>query len=94
MQVKWLRLAVQNLDDEAAYIAQDNPQAANALVVQVLKSVNLLGSFPNLGRAGRVFGTRELVIAEFPYIIPYRVKSDTVEILRVFHTSRKWPRSL
>jgi addiction module RelE/StbE family toxin len=94
MQVKWLRHALQNLDDEAAYIAQDNPQATNALIAQVLKSVNLLGRFPNSGRAGRVFGTRELVITEFPYIIPYRVKSDTVEILRVFHTSRKWPRSL
>lgn len=94
MQVKWLRRALQNLDDEAAYIAQENPQAANTLVSQVIKSVNQLSSFPNLGRAGRVFGTRELVITDFPYIVPYRVKADTVEILRVFHTSRKWPRSL
>ena len=94
MQVKWLRHVLQNLGDEAAHIAQDNTQATNALVAQVLKAANLLGSFPNSGRAGRVFGTRELVITDFPYIIPYRVKSDTVEILRVFHTSRKWPRSL
>lgn len=94
MQVKWLQRALQNLDDEAAYIAQENPQAANALVSHVINAVNQLGSFPNLGRAGRVFGTRELVITDFPYIIPYRVKADVVQILRVFHTSRKWPRSL
>lgn len=94
MQVKWLQRALQNLDDEAAYIAQENPQAAKALVSHVINTVNQLSSVPNLGRAGRVFGTRELVITDFPYIIPYRVKADVVQILRVFHTSRKWPRSL
>ena len=26
-----------------------------------------------------------------PYIIPYRVREDRVEVLRVFHTARKWP---
>ncbi|MDP1658017.1 MAG: type II toxin-antitoxin system RelE/ParE family toxin [Methylotenera sp.] len=94
MQVKWLIRALQNLDDEAAYIAQENPQAASTLVSQVISSVNQLSNFPNLGRTGRVFGTRELVITGLPYIIPYRVKDEVVEILRVFHTSRKWPRSL
>ena len=36
-------------------------------------------------------GTRELVVAETPYIIPHRVRGDAVEILRVFHAARKWP---
>jgi toxin ParE1/3/4 len=36
-------------------------------------------------------GTRELVVTRFPYILPYRVREQAVEILRVFHTSRKWP---
>lgn len=44
-----------------------------------------------MGRAGRVAGTRELVVADTPYIIPYRVRGDAVEILRVFHAARKWP---
>ncbi len=94
MQVKWLKRALDNLNDEAEYIAQDNPQAAHALVTHVIKSVNQLANLPNLGRAGRIFGTRELIITDFSYIIPYRVKSEVVEILRVFHTSRKWPRNL
>lgn len=94
MQVKWLKRALDNLEDEADYIAQDNPHIAHALVAHVFNSVDQLTNFPNLGRAGRVFGTRELVITGYPYIIPYRVQSDTVEILRVFHTSRKWPKGL
>jgi toxin ParE1/3/4 len=43
------------------------------------------------GRAGRVPGTRELVIAGTPFIIPYRVAENTIQILRVLHGKRKWP---
>lgn len=43
-----------------------------------------------MGRPGRVAATREGVLPNFPYIIPYRVKDQWIEILRVFHTSRKW----
>lgn len=91
MRVRWLNRALQNLDAEAAYIAQDNPKAAKECVAHILNSVQQLTNHPNIGRAGRVFGTRELVITHYPYIVPYRIKNDTVEVLRVFHTSRKWP---
>lgn len=91
MQVKWLRRALLNLDHEASYIAQDNPQAAAELVLHLRDSALMLGDQPNLGRPGRIPGTRELVITNLPYILPYRVRNDSVEILRVFHTSRKWP---
>lgn len=92
MRVKWLRNALGGLESEAEHISQDNPQAAAELVVEIFKKVNQLSDFPNLGRPGRVPGTRELVITRYPYIIPYRVKDEIVEILRVFHTSRRWPR--
>ncbi len=91
MQVRWLNSALNNLDDEAAYIAQENRKAAHEFVSHILKSVEQLASHPSIGRAGRVFGTRELVVTQYPYIVPYRIKNNTVEILRVFHTSRKWP---
>lgn len=90
MQVKWLRRALRNLEQEA-HIAQDNPRAAAALVVEADESTRLLARHPDRGRPGRVPGTRELVLRHFPYIIPYRVKEQRVEILRVFHMSRKWP---
>ena len=35
--------------------------------------------------------TRELVIGSLPYVIPYRVRDGDIEILRVLHTSRRWP---
>ena len=92
MRVRWLRKALANLDAEAAYIARDNPAAAARVVMAIEEAVRNLTRFPALGRPGRVPGTRELVVPTTPYIIPYRVRNNAVEILRVFHASRKWPR--
>ena len=92
-KISWLRTALKNLDDETIYIAQDNPQAAVVPVKHVLGMVNALAEYPALGRPGRVPGTRELIITGTPCLIPYRVKGKAVEILRVFHDSRRWPSS-
>jgi plasmid stabilization system protein ParE len=92
MRVRWLRTALRNLDEEATYIAADDPVAARLVVARVLEAVTQLADQPGLGRPGRVPGTRELVVARTRYMVPYRVKRDTVEILRVFHTSRRLPK--
>jgi addiction module RelE/StbE family toxin len=94
MQVKWLRNAAKNLNDATEYIADDNPKVAREFFIHTIESVNKLAQYPELGRAGRVPGTRELVILGYPYIVPYRIKDGNVEILRVFHTSRMWPKKL
>jgi plasmid stabilization system protein ParE len=83
---------LQNLDEEASYIAADDPTAARLVVARVLEAVAQLADQPALGRPGRVPSTRELVVARTRYIVPYRVKRDAVEILRVFHTSRRLPK--
>jgi addiction module RelE/StbE family toxin len=92
MKVRWLREALRNLDREAAYIAEDDPQAAHRIVSRIREAVAKLKSQPNLGRPGRVPGTRELVVSGTPYIIPYRVRQQSVEVLRVFHGARRWPK--
>ena len=91
MRVRWLRKALRNLDDEATYIAAEDAAAARLVVKRVLDAVSILAEQPGLGRRGRVPGTRELVVAKTRYIVPYRVRGETVEILRVFHTSRRLP---
>ena len=94
MQVRWLRNAAKNLNDASVYVAGDNPKVAREFFIHTIESVNKLAQYPELGRAGRVPGTRELVIFGYPYIVPYRIKDGNVEILRVFHTSRMWPKKL
>ena len=82
---------MRNLDDEAAYIANDNADAARLVVQRVLNAVAMLAEQPGLGRPGRIPRTRELVVLKTRYIVPYRVRGEVVEILRVFHTSRRLP---
>lgn len=91
MHVKWLKRALRNLQEEAEYIAQDDPKGAARVVLRVESAVARLPEHPSLGRAGRVPGTRELVVPETPYIVPYRVRRGNIEILRVFHARRRWP---
>lgn len=90
-RVRWLRRALENLEAEAKYVARDSPAAAGWLVATIADAVERLARFPSSGRPGRVEGTRELVVPGTPYVMPYRVRRGMVEILRVFHVSRKWP---
>ena len=91
MKIKWVRLALTDLDEAAAFISQDNPQAAKRIVKRIRDAARLLSDQPDAGRPGRVHGTRELVIADTSFILPYRVVQNTVQILRVLHGSRSWP---
>ena len=91
MRVKWLQKALRNLDAEASYIAADDEATGTLVVTRVLAAVDTLADQPSLGRPGRVPGTRELVVRKTRYIVPYRIRGETVEILRVFHASRRLP---
>jgi toxin ParE1/3/4 len=91
VRLEWLHTALANLNAEVEYISQGSPAAAARTVAAIVNAVENLKRFPASGRPGRVPGTRELAVSGTPYIVPYRVRSDTVELLRVFHAARKWP---
>lgn len=94
MIIKWLDAAVYDLQHLRSYIANSNSGAAKNIAKRILTAVNLLAEQPGIGRAGRVSNTRELVISGTPYVVPYHVKANTVEILRVLHTAMQWPEKL
>jgi len=89
--VRWTVRAVRRLDQVGEYIARDDPGAAARVVTRIVAAVVALAEQPALGRVGRVTGTRELVFADIPYIVPYRVGPDAVEVLTVLHTAQRWP---
>ncbi|HCE2223148.1 TPA: type II toxin-antitoxin system RelE/ParE family toxin [Vibrio parahaemolyticus] len=91
MQIKWLKKALINLEHSAEYLQEQNPQSARDFVKEVHELTELLKANPAMGRPGRVFGTRELILQKFPYLIPYRVKDNRIEILRVFPTRMNQP---
>jgi len=94
MRIRWLDDAVDDLVTISDYIANDNPSAARNVAERIKNSVNSLKEYQGIGRLGRVEGTRELVASGLPYIIPYRVKNNMVEILRVLHGAMEWPEKL
>lgn len=91
MQVKWLEDAIDDLEALQYYIAQDNEKAAADVAAKILHLIDTLSTQPNMGRPGRVPNTRELIVSRTPYIIPYRVKNNCIEILRVYHCAMQWP---
>ena len=72
------------------FICCDNFETTQQVVEYIIDSVEKLKDNPSIGRAGRVLRTRELVISKYPYIVPYQVRENTIYVLRVLHTSRKW----
>ncbi len=90
MKLAWTRPAAADRREIRAYIAQDNLPAALAFDELLAKKAGRLIDHPNMGRPGRVAGTRELVV-HANYILVYDVTADTVRVLRVLHAARIWP---
>ncbi|WP_376985069.1 type II toxin-antitoxin system RelE/ParE family toxin [Bosea sp. R86505] len=91
MKIVWTRRSLREIDEAFAFVARDSPAAASAMVAAMEAGAAVLAEHPEIGRPGRVDGTRELVLSGSPYILPYRVRDGCIEILAVFHTSRAWP---
>ncbi|PYE87709.1 type II toxin-antitoxin system RelE/ParE family toxin [Phyllobacterium leguminum] len=94
LKLRWSLPALRHLDQIGAYIAQDNPDAADRVVARIITAVDNLRSLPAMGRIGRIKGTREYVFADIPYVVAYRVKPETIEIAAIFHAAKRWPQQL
>ena len=94
MRVVWSRRALRHLIAVRAAIAEDSEQNAKVVAERILTPVELLQTQPEMGRPGRVLGSRELVIPDTPYIIPYRVRRGRLELIAVFHGKQRWPETL
>ena len=93
MEVVWFKKAIWDLKSVRDYISQDNPKAAQKVVQSIKDKVSVLSEQPGIGRLGRVPNTKELIVGQSPFILPYRVRDNKIEILRVLHTSRQWPKN-
>lgn len=91
MRVKWLELALNDLVEAHAFIAEDNLEAAIRCILKIRAAVDQLARFPRIGRSGRVPDAYELVVSGTPYIVVYRIHPKRIEILSVLHGSRTWP---
>jgi toxin ParE1/3/4 len=91
IQIEWTPLAESEAREIHRYIAEDSVAAADRQLDLLLESIQGLSRFPAKGRAGRVHGTRELVVSGTPYIVVYRLVDTTIQILSILHGARRWP---
>jgi plasmid stabilization system protein ParE len=92
VNVRWTSPALRDLEIIGDHIERENSAAVAArIVTAIFDHADNLAKFPDIGRPGRIPGTRELVIVDTPFIVPYRVRDAEVEILAVFHGARLWP---
>lgn len=94
MKVVWTPRALRHLVYLRRYIEQDSEQNAAVVASRILHAADLLQAHPEIGRPGRIIGTRELVVPGTPYIIPYRVRRERLELIAVFHGRHQWPLKL
>ena len=92
--VQWSRAALDDLKAQVAYIAAENPGAAQRVADRIRATCKALGEMAT-GRPGRVSGTYEKSVTRLPYIVAYSLTRkggrEVVSILRVIHTARDWP---
>jgi len=94
MRLEWSRFAQADREAIFDYIEADSPKAAITVDDRIRQQVEELMKFPEIGRPGRIDGTRELIIRRTPYIAAYRIAGKTVRILRVLHGAQMWPQEL
>jgi toxin ParE1/3/4 len=94
VRIEWHPAARADLVGLVEYIATDDVSAAYRVLDEIRGQTERLAMHPEIGRPGRVGGTRELVIPGTPYIAAYRLAGDVVTVLRILHGARRWPQKL
>lgn len=90
LKLKWTKRALHQLKEAQDFIAKENPAAANDVAKKISQATRLLLTQPQIGRTGRVKGTREWVVKHTSYLLAYTIENDTLQILRVIHSKQDW----
>jgi toxin ParE1/3/4 len=91
LRVCWSPLALADREAIFTFTVTGSPRRAVVWDERISASVRRLRLFPNLGRVGRVSGTRELVVESTPFVLAYRYEDEALTIVRVLHSARRWP---
>jgi toxin ParE1/3/4 len=93
MRVRWTADAADDLERICDYIAESRPESARRVAQSVVERVGTLETFPHLGRAGRVQGTREMAFPPLPFVAIYEVREEQIIVLRILHGAQRWPQA-
>ena len=91
IRLEWSDPAVADLENIHDYLARDSTEYADAVIEQLIVSVERLKAFPESGRlvpeATGIKHVRELIVP--PYRVIYRSRKPAVQVLVVVHTAKE-----
>lgn len=90
LRLEWTTPAADQLEHAQDYYHALNPMAATLMAMRIVEAAQRLCEQPGMGRPGRVSGTREWVVAKTPYLLVYRARDESLEVLHVWHESQDW----
>ena len=89
MRARWTTDAADDLERICDYIAEDHPDSARRVAQSVIERIGTLETFPNLGRVGRVQGTREIAFPPLPFVAIYELRAGQIVVLRILHGAQR-----
>ncbi len=92
MKVFWSDFAIEKVTEIAEYITRDNPHGTEKWVASIFDRVKQLESFPKSGRVVPEVNRaniREILFGN--YRIIYKVETDQIIILTVYHGKQILP---
>lgn len=91
-QVQWTDEAESDLENILTYYLDEaGERIARAVYDRLREQIGTLRYFPERCRIGRVAGTKEYVLSRLPYVAIVQIEDQTVYILNVIHTAKKFP---
>lgn len=88
MRVRWTPAAAADLQHISDYLKDHHPHYRRPTMRKLYEAIRSLTAAPYRGRLGREEGTREILFPPLPYVAVYRVKEESIEVLRIYHTAQ------
>jgi len=94
LPIAWTESAWEDLDGIADYLLAEGVafEDMEDYVKRIFKAPEYLATLPGAGKPGRVPNTRKWLVKDTSYALIYRVMADKMQIFRVTHGSRQFPK--
>lgn len=94
MKLVWSQRAASDRLAVFVWLAEHDTRMAANVDEKIEQAAQKLIASPESGSVGQMEGTRELAVAQTPYVAPYQILGDTVRLLRLIHSERMWPHDI
>ena len=88
MRVRLTPEARLDIDAITDYINERSPTGGKKVEEAIRRTLRLLARWPYSGRKSEFVNIRERTLPGLPYLVLYRISANTVEVIKIFHTSR------